>query len=135
MYEALSLAMGEAGWPRSEVERAVMSAVEFADSAAGLMYVGAYLANLDFNDRAVEVYHQAAMLDPVQPEPYMLGLKAARAAGDLDGLKWASLGILSQAWPQAQTDVFQAGVGVSREVIEKLRAQNRTKEADDFAGR
>ena len=77
-----------------------MSAVEFADSAAGLMYVGAYLANLDFNDRAVEVYRQAAMLDPVQPEPYMLGLKAARAAGDLDGLKWASLGILGQAWPR-----------------------------------
>ena len=48
-------------------------------------------------------------------------------------MKWASLGILSQAWPQAQTDVFQAGVGVSREVIEKLRAQNRTKEADNFA--
>ena len=44
----------------------------------------------------------------------MLGLRAARALDDLDGLKWASLGILSQAWPKEQADVWQAGVGVAQ---------------------
>ena len=62
----------------------------------------------------------------------MLGLRAARAMNDLDGLKWASLGILSQAWPKEQADVWQAGVGVAKEVLDKLRAEKRTKEADEF---
>jgi hypothetical protein len=47
-------------------------------------------------------------------------------------LKWTSLGILSQSWPKEQADIWQAGMGVSREVLEKLRAEKRTKEADAF---
>ena len=47
-------------------------------------------------------------------------------------MKWASLGILSQAWPKEQADVWQAGVGVAKEVLDKLRAEKRTKEADEF---
>ena len=134
MYEALALAMEEAGWPRSEIERAVTSAVEYADSTVDLMYVGAYLATMNFNEPALQVYRQAALLDPVQPDPYLLGLKAARAAGDLEGLKWASLGILGQAWPQAQADIFQAGVGVSKRSARQAAGPKRTKEADQFAG-
>ena len=62
----------------------------------------------------------------------MLGLRAARATNNLEGLKWASLGILSQAWPKDQANVWQAGLGVSKEVLDKLRAEKRTKEADAF---
>ena len=62
----------------------------------------------------------------------MLGLKAARELNDLDGLSWASLGILSQAWPKDQADVWQAGVGVAKEVLERLKTEKRTKEADAF---
>ena len=99
------------------------------------MYIGAYLAQIGLNQRALQVYRQAAAIDPIRPEPYMLGLRAARALDDLDGLKWASLGILSQAWPKEQADVWQAGMGVAKEVLDKLRAEKRTKEADAVRGR
>ena len=45
MYEALALALDAAGRPKAEIERAVMSAVDFVDSTADLMYIGAYLAH------------------------------------------------------------------------------------------
>ena len=132
MYEALALALDAAGRPKAEIERAVMSAVDFVDDTANLMYIGAYLAQIGLNQRALQVYRQAAAIDPIRPEPYMLGLRAARAIDDLDGLKWASLGILGQAWPKEQADVWQAGMGVAKEVLDKLRAEKRTKEADQF---
>ena len=79
MYEALALAMDAAGRPKAEIERAVMSAVDFVDNTADLMYIGAYLAQIGLNERALQVYRQAAAIDPLRPEPYMLGLRAASA--------------------------------------------------------
>ena len=69
MYEAIGLAMGEAGRPRSEIERAVMSAVEFADSTADLMYLGAYLLLWISANGPWQVYRQAAALDPYGQNP------------------------------------------------------------------
>ncbi|MEN6458868.1 MAG: hypothetical protein ABFC63_08050 [Thermoguttaceae bacterium] len=132
MYEALALALDAAGRPKAEIERAVMSAVDFAQSAPDLMYIGTYLSRLGLNARAIEVYRLAANVDPVRPEPYMLALKAARAANDQEGLKWASLGIVGQAWPKQHADVWEAGLGVTREILDKLRAENKTKEAEAF---
>ena len=132
MYEALALALDAAGRPKAEIERAVMSAVDFVDNTADLMYVGAYLSQIGLHQRALQVYRQAAALDPIRPEPYMLGLRAARAIDDLDGLKWASLGILSQAWPEAARQRLASRLGVANEVLDRLRADGRTKEADQF---
>ncbi|MCG2684963.1 MAG: hypothetical protein L6306_15270 [Planctomycetales bacterium] len=132
MYEALALAMEAAGRPKAEIERAVMSAVDFADSTEDLLLVGVFLERRGLNQRALQVYRQASELEPLRPEPYMLGLKAAGAARDIEGLKWASLGILSQAWPKEQANVWRAGLGVSKEVLDRLRAEKRTKEADAF---
>jgi len=132
MYEALALALDATERPKAEIERAVMSAVDFAASPADLMYVGKYLAQLGLHARALQVYRQAAALDPMRPEPYLLGLQSAHTMADLDGLKWVSVGILSQAWPKEQTDIWRAGVGVAEEVLARLRAEKRTKEADAF---
>jgi tetratricopeptide (TPR) repeat protein len=132
MYEALTLAMQAAGSPKEDIERAIMSAVDFADNVADLIYVGTYLSKVGLNQRALQVFRQAAELEPLRPEPYMLGLRAAREANDLDGLKWTSVGILSQAWPTELAHVWQAGLGVSKEVLDKLRAEKRTQEADAF---
>ena len=62
----------------------------------------------------------------------MLGLKAARATNDLDALRWVSLGVLNQAWTKEQARVWQAGMGVAQEVYDRLKAENRGKEAESF---
>ena len=132
MYEAMSLAMQAAGSPKEEIERAVMSAVDFCDNPGDMMFIGTYLMQLGLNERALDIFHQVAQQDPVRPEPYMLGLKAARELNDLDGLRWASLGILNQAWTKDQEKVWEAGVGVAKETIERLKKEKRDKEADKF---
>jgi tetratricopeptide (TPR) repeat protein len=132
MYEALGLALQAAGRPREEIERAIMSAVDYCNSTTDMMYIASYLMHLGLNDRAVELFRQVAAVEPFSPEPYMLGLKAARAAGKQEGLRWACLGILSQAWPKDQASVWQAGLGVAQELLDRYQAQNRTKELERF---
>ena len=132
MYEALSLAMQAGDRPKDQIERAVMSAVDFSNNTADLTYIGTYLMKLGLNERALDIFRQAAQQDPVQPEPYMLGLKAARDLNDLDALRWASLGILNQAWTKDHEQVWEAGVGVAKEVLQRLKAENRVKEAETF---
>jgi len=80
----------------------------------------------------LQVYRLAADRARLRPEPYTLGLRAARATDNLEGLKWASLGILGQAWTKEQAGVWQAGLGVANEVLERLRAEKRVQEASEF---
>jgi tetratricopeptide (TPR) repeat protein len=132
MYEAMSLAMQAAGRPKEEIERAVMSALDFCDNTVDLTYIGRYLMQLGSNERALDLFRQAAQQDPMRPEPYMLGLKAARELNDLDALRWASLGIVNQSWPKDQAQVWQSGMGVANEVLKRLKTENRDKEAQEF---
>jgi tetratricopeptide (TPR) repeat protein len=132
MYQALCLAMQAADRPKEEIERAILSAIDYCDNTADLMYIAAYLTRLNLSDRALDLYRQAAAIDPLQPEPYMLGLKAARAANNEEGLRWACLGILRQAWPKEHADVWQAGVGVAQELLDKYQAANRKEELKNF---
>ncbi|MBN2578758.1 MAG: hypothetical protein JXB10_07170 [Pirellulales bacterium] len=132
MYQAMALAMQADHRPKEEIERAILSAVDFCDNTTDLTYIAAHLTRLGLYNRALDLYRQAAVLEPLRPEPYMLGLKAARAAGNEEGLRWACLGILRQAWPKEQAHVWQAGMGVARELLEKYQAENRPQELESF---
>ena len=46
MYEAMALAMQADERPKEEIERAVMSAVDFVNNPADLMYLGVYMTQL-----------------------------------------------------------------------------------------
>jgi hypothetical protein len=133
MYEALGLAMQADGRSPEEVERVLMSAVDFAQSPADLMSVGIYLDKSGFKQRALALYQQVSQIAPLQPEPYVFGLRAAKAVDDVAGIQWATLGILRQAWPEKQVDIWRAGVRESAALLERLRKAKRTAEADQFS--
>ena len=102
MYEILALSMKAAGRPQEEIDRAIMSAAEFTQNSADLMYLGAYLVQSNMDRRALQIFRQVAQTEPLWPEPYYHGMMAARRLHDLPGLEWSTAGILGQAWPPAQ---------------------------------
>ena len=103
MYEAMALAMQAADRPKEQIERAVMSAVEFVRNTSDLMYLGLYLAELGLDQRALQVFRQVASIEPLRPEPYVVGMKVAQRSHDLEGIQWATVGVLSQGWPAIRT--------------------------------
>ena len=44
-----------------------MSAVDFCDNSADLLLIGGYLMHLGFNERALDIFRQAAQQDPCGP--------------------------------------------------------------------
>jgi tetratricopeptide (TPR) repeat protein len=135
MYEALVIAMQADNRPPEEIERAALSAVDFAQNPLDLMYIGIYLTRLGLDEPALKIFRQVAVMAPTRHEPYVYGLHAAKRLNNLEGLQWASLGIVSQAWPKEQSDVWKSGLYAAKDIMEKLRAEKRTKEAEDFEKR
>ncbi len=124
MYEALALALQAGGQPKEEIERAVMSAAEFAETPMDLLCIAVYLESAGLQARALQVYRQAAQIDPLLPDTYLQALRAAKTAGDLEAVQWATVGILSQAWTPEHKDVWQKGYLVAKDTLEKLRAKD-----------
>jgi len=110
----------------------VMSAVEFAQNPMDLMYIGIYLTQLGLDERALQLFQQVSALVPARHEPFVYGLQAAKRAKNWEGIKWAAVGILSQAWPREQADIWNSGLAAANDVLEKLRAEKRTDEAKQF---
>jgi hypothetical protein len=132
MYEALVLAMQLNFRPREEIERAIMSAADFADNATDLMSLGHYLVQNNMDRRALGIFRQVSRMEPLRPEPYLLGLRAAQRIDDLEGLKWATLGILRQVWSRKQIEVWKTADRVAKDLVARLKAQNRQREAAEY---
>ncbi len=132
MYEALALAMQADSQPREEIERALMSAVQFANTTNDLMFVAAYLSRNGFDSRALSLYRQASQLDPSRHEPYMHGIEVALRLNDVKGIQWACVGVLGQAWPNDKMSVVQVAHRAAAATLDQLKKDKRTAEAEKF---
>jgi hypothetical protein len=56
----------------------------------------------------------------------------AQRLGDVQGIQWTTTGILSQAWPPDQEEVFNKARRMAAATLEDLRAKKRSAEADRF---
>ncbi|WP_197531434.1 VWA domain-containing protein [Posidoniimonas corsicana] len=132
MYEALGIAMQVAGNSPHDVERAIMSAVDFSSSADELILISHYLTKLELDSRAIQVLQQAVKLDPTLKEAYLLGMKSAERTGDLDGLRWATVGILSRAWPSDQQGIEDEARRLAAATLRQLEVDGRISEHDAY---
>ena len=125
MYESLGIAMELDGRSKSEIERAVMSAADFSTSADELMYIAQYLSRLGLDRRAMLLYQQVAKIEPLRSEAYALGLRAAERCDDLAGIRWATVGILSQAWPTELAEIELTASRIAKATLEQLASEGR----------
>lgn len=108
MYEALTLSLQIQDSPQSEIERALMSAVDLSDDANDAMFAAQYMAAHGMEKRAVRLLQDISQAYPLRTEPFVIGLRAANRIDDMDGIRWASLGILAQEWPDHPEIVKEA---------------------------
>lgn len=135
MYEVLAGAMQVTGRPEAEVERVLLSGVDFtAVDVPNMMFSAAYLTRFGLRSRALHLYRQASGLAPWRPEPYVLGLKLAREAKDPEALEWAATGILTQAWMKDHESLHQQAdqaVAEAEQLFQKRGDMARLKQFRD----
>jgi hypothetical protein len=123
MYDVLALTLEIAGRPRQEVERALLSRIDFtAEDVPSMLYAAAYLKRFGADRQALVMYRQASRLAPTRPEPYVLALKLAQKLKDADAVSWSAAGILTYAWgknhEQLHRQAEDAVVEASQQLVE-----------------
>lgn len=132
MYEGIGLAMQAAGRSPQDIERVLMSAVDFSEDNLELMYVAAYLGRSGLESRALDIYRRVAREAPTRPEPFVLGLKMAQKLNDEQAIQWATIGILGQAWPNDKLDTWKNTYRLAEVTLAKMREEGRDAEADAY---
>jgi hypothetical protein len=134
MYTVLALEMQNAGRPPEEVERVLLSNVDFsAVNVANLLYSGAFLTRFGAKARALSLYRQASVVDPTRLEPYLLALNLAREAKDPEAVGWAVSGILQRAWGRDHETLHKNARTIAAELEESLRQLGNPAAADRLA--
>jgi hypothetical protein len=132
MYEVLAVAMQVIGRPQADIERVLLSAVDFSTvDVPNMLLSAAYLSKFGLHTRALSLYRQATQLSPSHPEAYVLGLKLARDAKDADGIEWAAAGILTQAWGKDHETLHQLAddaVAEGVQLLKKPESKERLKQ-------
>lgn len=121
MYEGLALALEAQGGSQEEIERALMSAADFASDPMDFLVLGIQLERHGFDQRALAMYRQVAQLMPEWPEPYVAGLRLAQKINDREALQWATVGILSQVFPQKHQDVWLNALRTAKALLDDLK--------------
>jgi len=133
MYDVLALTMKIENKPQEEIERVLLSRVDFtAADVPNILYSAAHLTRFRGNRQALTLYRQASRLAPARPEPYILGLKLARSLKDYEAVQWAATGILINAWPKDFQRLHNQAEDVAIEAIDALKKQKRDKQANVF---
>lgn len=132
MYESLGIAMELEGRPKNEIERVIMSACDFSSSPEELVIIAQYLSQIGIDSRAVEVYRQIIKIAPLHHEAYALGLRAAQRAKDLDGIRWATVGVLANDLPREQKAITDTARRVAKSVLDDLKAAGDTEAHDQY---
>ncbi len=133
MFDVLALSMEIIGRPKAEVERVLLSRVDFtANDIPSMLFSAAHLSRSGGDKGALRLYQQAARLDPTRQEPYIMGLKLAQKLEDVNALRWACTGILTFAWGNDHETWHTAAEDAAVDIIRDLRKARRDDEADLF---
>jgi hypothetical protein len=132
MYEGMGLALQAMNRPKAEIERALMSAVDFAASTDEVMYVAMYMSRIGLDRRAYKLFRQVSAMEPTRHEPYLHGLLIAQRLEDIDAIRWACTGVLGQAWSKDKLEIVQAARHLATSTLESLRKEKREDEAKQF---
>lgn len=132
MYESLGIALQLSGADDKEVERAIMSAVDFATSPDHLLVIADYLRGLGFDKRVVQVCRLAVEHQPMLHESYALALRSAERSEDIDSIAWVSSSILSKAWAKEHAAIEEAARLASKALIARLESEGLQEKADEF---
>ncbi len=144
MYEALALAIRADSMDKiskgmtvdaaqtEALERALLSAVDFAQDEEQLLLVATYMAQSGLEQRALSLYQQISKANPSRPEPYLQGLALAQKLNDVQAIQWGCVGVLSQAWSNDQRQIAERAFRIGRATYDQLMEEGRKPEAEAF---
>ena len=98
MYQALSISMKACNYPKEDIERVLLSSLDFGGDTMAAVDIAEYFAKNQMKAEALALLRDTAVADPDCYELYTLALPLARELNDVDAIRWTCVGVLSKAW-------------------------------------
>lgn len=118
MHQVLALSMQAAGRPKQQIERVLLSSQDIvSNDPLAMMHLAAYLVRFDRIDSAIELYRQAAALDPSRPEPYVLALELAATHQNFPAIAWSAPEVLSYSWSKGRENLNRKAEQAAAEAV------------------
>jgi hypothetical protein len=133
MYQAYAIALAATDAPDAEVERALLSAVDFAQNPDDVLNVIGRLEAIRRDAAAMKLCRQLSAVDPDRREPYVTGLRLAKRLGSSEDLAWACEGVLGQAWPEQMQPLVDEARLLARATHQELIEKGDTQGATEFS--
>ena len=129
MYEALSIAMQGSGYSGKDIQRVLLSSVDFGADAVSAMKIAQYLESQGLKKEALTIYRDVHRAAPGERLPLEAGLRLGLELEDRDSIVWASTGILSQSWTDDQLPLIEKALLAAKAAYMRLNSEGRKMEA------
>lgn len=99
MYGALAQAMKIADRPQKQIDRVLLSRVDFTvNDEAQILVAAALLGRFDAYDQAIKLCKEAIKQNPWQPATWGLARRLAMSSKSVDEIIWSHCGTLEHVW-------------------------------------
>ncbi len=132
MYQALSIAMKACDYPKEDIERVMLSSLDFGGNTMAAVDIADFFAKNQMKAEALALLRDTAVLDSNCYEVYTLALPLARELNDVDAIRWTCVGILSKAWPTRYDRLVDDAKVAARATSFRLKQAGRVMEATVF---
>lgn len=131
MYDVLALSMEILGRPKQDIQRVLLSRIDFsATDVPSMVYSAAYLSRFNADEQALGLYQQAAKLQPDRPESYIMGLRLAEKLKDQEAIQWAATGILTHVWVKDHQNWHEKALNALADLEQSYQTAGRKAEAE-----
>ncbi|MCC6509938.1 MAG: hypothetical protein IT423_12600, partial [Pirellulaceae bacterium] len=132
MYQALSLSMKAGDYPKADIERVMLSSLDFGGDTMAALEIAQYFAENQMKAEALSLLRDTAIADPNSYELYALALPLARELNDLEAIRWTCAGVLSKAWPTRYDKLVEEAKRAARATSLRLKQAGRIMEVTAF---
>ncbi len=132
MYQALAIAMKACEYPKEDIERVMLSSLDFGGDTMAAVDIADYFAKNHMKAEALALLQDAAIADPNCYDLYALALPLARELNDIDAIRWTCVGVLSKAWPTRYDQLVEDAKLSARATSLKLKQAGRVMDATVF---
>lgn len=132
MYDALALEMKLANRPQKEIDRVLLSRVDFAtNSPQQLLITIALLARFEAWDQAIALCTELTERNPYQSDVWLLIRRYADNSRSPEHILKSRIGILKYAWPEDYADVHAEAKARLQELQQSLEREGHGELASE----
>ena len=122
--------MQAVGRPKSQIERVMMSSQDLiSNDPDGMIRLAAYLTRFDRFEQAIELYRQAAALDPSRPEAFVLALELAARTKNYAAVIWSAPEVLTYSWSKDRERLTRLAERTAAEAITAFAERGEVERA------